>query len=198
MRPWRLKRSPMGLGSLFLKRLDDHEQHWRDQPWTLPVNVQVEGAFGSISSIAVAEGVVHKDACVALERLIAPQRIARLAKRRRERCEVLDDQGRMRLARRAEVRLDAQVDLEGAAFEPAAAALGEDGRLLHFRDAEHALVEGAGLGLATGRHRQLHVIDRFHRHGRSPQRRGRRTTQGQHTTPDTLRLTPAPCVALVN
>jgi hypothetical protein len=70
--------------------------------------------------------------------------------------------------RRPEIRLHAQVDFEAAALEPAAATLGEVGRLLHLGDAEHTLVESSGIGLATGRHRQLHVIERFYQHGCSP------------------------------
>ena len=70
----------------------------------------------------------------------------------------------MCLARRAEVVLDAEVQLVLAGPEPAAAAGRERRRLRQLFEPEHAGVEGAGLVLAPGRDRDLDVIEPENRH----------------------------------
>ncbi len=72
--------------------------------------------------------------------------------------EIAHQQAGMRLAGGAEVAVHAQVDPQVAGLEPRAAACGERGRLGDLGDAEQAVVEGACLRLAAGRHRELHVI----------------------------------------
>src|SRR4249920_994229 len=64
----------------------------------------------------------------------------------------------MRLPRRHERRLDAQVELEVARPEPAPTARGQMRRLLDARETQHARVERLGLGFALRRHGQLHVM----------------------------------------
>ena len=66
----------------------------------------------------------------------------------------------MRLARRAEVGLGAEVQLHGAGREPAATARCEQRRLRQLVEAEDADVVGPCLVLGADRHRQLHVVDR--------------------------------------
>jgi hypothetical protein len=49
--------------------------------------------------------------------------------------------------------------VDGRRLEPAAAANGQERRLGHARQPEHAAVERFGDGLAARRHGQLDVID---------------------------------------
>jgi hypothetical protein len=64
----------------------------------------------------------------------------------------------MRLAGRAEIRLDAEMDLQCTALEPAAATRCEVGRLGHLVYAERITVKGARGILAVGGHCELHMI----------------------------------------
>ena len=66
----------------------------------------------------------------------------------------------MRLASRAELGLDPQVDLHGRRLEPAPAPRRQMRRFRLLRYAEQPVVEAARLVLAPRRHRQLHVLDR--------------------------------------
>ncbi len=65
----------------------------------------------------------------------------------------------MRLLRRAEVLLDADVNLLRAALEPEATARGERGWLGELLEAETLPEEPARLRLAPGRCGELHVVD---------------------------------------
>ena len=91
------------------------------------------------------------------------RRVAGSLKPRRERVDVGDDDARMRLARRPELRLDAEMDLDRAALDPDAAAFRELRRLLELGHAEHADIEAAARRLGAGRYRDLHVIEAEHR-----------------------------------
>ena len=75
----------------------------------------------------------------------------------------------MRLRRRPERLLDADVQLGGAEREPAPAPHREQRRLLELRQAQEAAVERPGRLLATGRGGDLDVVqagDRRHRDAR--------------------------------
>src|SRR5262249_43289688 len=58
----------------------------------------------------------------------------------------------------AELRVDAEVDLHGAALEPGPAPRGELRRLRALGDAEQLRVEAARVGLSPGGHRELDVV----------------------------------------
>ena len=70
----------------------------------------------------------------------------------------------MRFARGAKIGLDAQVHLNVAAGKPAAASFGQLRRFAHLRHSEHAAEKCARVILASGRHCQLHLIDRGEGH----------------------------------
>src|SRR5262245_56542529 len=73
--------------------------------------------------------------------------------------KVVDNESRMRLARRNEILLDAQMDLQAAGFKPAAAARGQLRRLRLFNKSEDAMIECPRLIFPPGRHRNQNVID---------------------------------------
>jgi hypothetical protein len=60
----------------------------------------------------------------------------------------------------------AKMQLQQAAGEPAAAALGEFRRLRQFGQAEQRAIKRSCLGLAAGRHRELDVVDGQNRHAK--------------------------------
>ena len=64
--------------------------------------------------------------------------------------QIIDDEGRMRLARRNEILLDAKMDLQVAAFKPAAAARGKLRRLHLFHQPEDAMIERPRLVFPPG------------------------------------------------
>jgi hypothetical protein len=72
----------------------------------------------------------------------------------------------MRLFRGPEVVLDSEMHFRRSANEPGAAAHREMRRLLPFSEAEEVEVERAGVGFASARHRELHVMESDDRHGR--------------------------------
>ena len=65
----------------------------------------------------------------------------------------------MRLARRAEVSLDAKVQFDVLAAEPAAAAPRQRRRLLDLREPEHTRVKRTGGILGAGRAGQQYVVN---------------------------------------
>jgi len=65
----------------------------------------------------------------------------------------------VRLACRAKIRLDTQVNLQIPAFEPTPAAFCQMGRFRDLRYSQHAAVEAPGEIFAARRHRQLHMLD---------------------------------------
>jgi len=71
----------------------------------------------------------------------------------------------MGFAGRAEVCLDAEVHLHRSILEPTAAACGEVLGLGDVAEPEDPFVERDRAGLLADRHRELHMIDRLHRHG---------------------------------
>ena len=76
-----------------------------------------------------------------------------------QRGEIVDDQARVRLAGRGERLLHAHVQLLRARAEPAASARSERLRLRQLLQTQQPAVEGARLGLAAGRGRDLHMVD---------------------------------------
>src|SRR6185369_14325215 len=100
-----------------------------------------------------------EDAVVAGQGLVVDDVDPGLAEAQDEAAEVPDEQGGMRLPRRAKVRLHAEVDLHRAALEPGAAALGQLRRLRDLGDTEEPRVERASLVLPSGGHGELDMID---------------------------------------
>lgn len=113
----------------------------------------------------VAERIVDVDPVVSFEGLVVTDRGAGGAQDLDQGGQVVDQERRVGLACRSEVGLDAQVDLEVPALEPAAPARREMGRLGGFVDTEEPRVEGPRLVLVSGWHRQLNMVDPGHPHG---------------------------------
>src|SRR5215211_4090416 len=111
----------------------------------------------------VAERVGGKEAAHARDGVVPERRVTGSLKPRRERVDVGDDDARMRLAGRPELRLDAEMDLDGAAADPDAAALRELGRFLKLHHAKNVDVEDPALRLRTRRNRNLHMVEAPHR-----------------------------------
>src|SRR6202034_4288872 len=88
--------------------------------------------------------------------------------------EVPDEQARVSLARRAEVLLYPQVQLDAVAAEPAATPGGQSRRLGDLAQAQHPIVEGAQDGFASRRAGQLNMMDHVHLQAATPVRAGRR------------------------
>src|SRR5262245_31440982 len=78
--------------------------------------------------------------------------------------KVIDNESRMRLARRDEILFDAQMDLQISAFKPTASARSKLRRLHLFREPEDAMVERPRIVFPPGRHRNQNVIDTLNRH----------------------------------
>ena len=107
----------------------------------------------------VAERIVDMAPVVAFDRLVFRDPQSGLLCFRHHAGEIVDDESRMRLARRNEILLDAEVNLQRAAFKPAAAARGKLRRLHLFREPEDAVIKRPRLVLPPGRHRNQNVID---------------------------------------
>lgn len=116
----------------------------------------------------VAERIVHVDAVVTFKRPVITDRHARSTELFDECRKILHLQGRVGLAGRAEQVLNAEVNLDGVAFEPTPSTALKVRWLGHSRQPEQALVERLRFGLAAGRHRQLHVINRDNPHDTEP------------------------------
>jgi hypothetical protein len=112
----------------------------------------------------VAEGIIDIDPVIAGQRLVPPGGNATFGESRNKAGEIIDEERRMRLARRPEIRLDAEMDPDRAALEPAAAALPESVRLLHLGEIEKAAIEAPRLIFAAGRHGELDVVELKQRH----------------------------------
>lgn len=107
----------------------------------------------------VAEGVVDIGLSPPLERLRVQDLAAFGAGAGQQGVEVIDQQGGVRLLRRAEVVLDAEVQLYRPGLEPAPATTRELGRLRDFGQAKDVAVEASGVALPAFRHRQLDVLE---------------------------------------
>ena len=108
---------------------------------------------------AVAERIRHVDAVEPLERLVVVDGEAGSDGSGRQTVHVVDNERWVRLGRWLEAGIDTEVYLQVSVFEPAATANGEVTGFRNMRDAEHSFVERDSLGLESGRHRQLHMIE---------------------------------------
>ena len=88
----------------------------------------------------------------------------------------------MRLARRNEILLNAQMDLQGSAFKPAAAARGKLRRLHLFHEPEDALIERPRLVFPASWHCNQNVIDTANWH-LTPLEKSRRRASGPIINP---------------
>ena len=117
-------------------------------------------ALGLLELDAVAERVEGVEPADARDLAVGRDALASgRGQRRRETVEVVDQQGRVRLAGGRERRLHPQVQDGGAGTEPAAAAGGEDRRLPQLGHSEQPGVERPRLGFPSRRHRHLHVVE---------------------------------------
>ena len=114
----------------------------------------------------VAERIVGIEPLDAWDRVVGVRFDALLTELSGKRGEILDGESGVRFARRDEILLDTHVQLERADPEPPAAARRELGRLRQLLEAEQPAVERARSVLATGRRRDLDVIE-FHAGPRS-------------------------------
>jgi hypothetical protein len=85
---------------------------------------------------AIAEGIGHVDPVVPVERLVVLHGEPGCSDGIGDAAHVVDDEGRMRLCRRAKVRVDTEVNLQIPILEPAATARCEMIRLRNLGDAE--------------------------------------------------------------
>jgi len=97
-------------------------------------------------------------------RVVEDDVVAGLAQPVGEPGEVVGDEARMRLARRGERLLDADVELLRSRAEPAAAARREGGRLGDLVETEERAVERPRSVLASGGRGNLDVVDAGDRH----------------------------------
>jgi hypothetical protein len=114
---------------------------------------------GSISSIRLRNGSNTK-ARAWLSSASSSITSAPAARQRGDQIgEPVDQEGGMRLARRPELVLDAEMQADVAACEPAAAAAHEARRLWHLRKAQHPAIEVACGILLAARYRDLDMLD---------------------------------------
>src|SRR4051812_49423764 len=90
---------------------------------------------------AIAERIVNVRAVVAFEQVVGFCRVSGCFETFHERRQVIDQQSRMRLLRRTEIILDAEVQFERADLEPEAAAFIESGWFRDFDQAEKLAVK---------------------------------------------------------
>src|SRR3984957_20258878 len=122
--------------------------------------VRPASALGLLELDAVAERVAGVEPADAGDLSVGRDALAPgCGQRRREKVEVVDQQGRVRLARGRERRLHPQVQDGGAGTEPAAAPRGQDRRLRQLAHPEQARVEGSRRVLTPGRHRYLDMVE---------------------------------------
>src|SRR5579863_2149730 len=108
----------------------------------------------------VAERVSDVKAVVAAKRLVLVGLKARLFEVRAQIAEIAHQECRVRLLGRTEIAFDAEMQLLGPQREPYAAAHRQIGGFADLWQAEDAAIEGARLGFAAGRHRELQMIER--------------------------------------
>jgi hypothetical protein len=108
---------------------------------------------------AIAEGVLDKEAPLTLNLIIGTRSVAGVSTSGSDSIDILYVKRDMRLLRRAEVRIDPEVQLSIAELEPDAAPDRQGGRLGYLAQAEHLAIEAACLVLEAAGHRHLYVID---------------------------------------
>ena len=79
--------------------------------------------------------------------------------------EIIYKQRWMSLARRTEVRLDTEMNLQGTAFKPCAAAFRQVRRLGYLGYSKQAFIERSGCVFHSRRHGKLYVINGHYWHG---------------------------------
>jgi hypothetical protein len=107
----------------------------------------------------VAEWIVDVKAIESGQRKSGLDRVSGRLAARDERREIVDEDGRMRDARRAEVPLDAEVDHDGTTAKPSAAATAEHLGTHDLGEPEHVDVELARAPLLAVWHGEEHVLE---------------------------------------
>jgi len=108
----------------------------------------------------VAERILHVPAVAAFNRLVfildlvagAPGFFDNVT-------QAIDDEGRVRLAGRDKILVDAEMNRQRAVPEPATAARGKLRRLGDFGEPQNVLIKSSGLALAPGRYGDQDVVD---------------------------------------
>jgi hypothetical protein len=107
---------------------------------------------------AVAEGIMDEYPPTTIQWLVCGNVDTHLSAMLDERIESLDDEGRMSFPRRAEVLLDAKVQMQSSTSEPDSAALCKVRWLGNFCQTECSRVELAGEIFLSSRHCELDMI----------------------------------------
>src|SRR6186997_1267982 len=108
----------------------------------------------------VAERILHVPALAAFDGLVfILDRIAAAPRLFDNVTQAVDNESRVRLARRDEILVDAEMNRERAVSEPATATRGKLRRLGDFGEAQNILIKSPGLALAPGRHGDQDVVD---------------------------------------
>lgn len=112
----------------------------------------------------IAERVVRVEPVESRERLIVNDHNARSLQPATKRLQVGHKKRRVSLSRGREIILNSEVNSRRIGFEPTPTAPFEIRWLVHPRESEKALVESHSIFLATGRHRQLNMVQSDNRH----------------------------------
>jgi hypothetical protein len=108
---------------------------------------------------SIAERIVDLTSLASFDRLVCRNFVAGLLCFRHHAGKVVDDESRMRLARRDEIPVDAEMNRQRAVPEPATAARGKLRRLGDFGEPQNVLIKSSGLALAPGRYGDQDVVD---------------------------------------
>jgi hypothetical protein len=140
----------------------------KEEAWARAVSAcspRLDGSasgFGRDELQPIAPGILGEEPCCLADLLVIACRNARELEPPLEglkRGFVREAQRRVRLLRGAKVLLYANVDLLRTALKPRAAPNSQRGRFDQFGQAEQLAEESTRIGLATGRSRDLHVVD---------------------------------------
>jgi hypothetical protein len=113
----------------------------------------------------IAEWIVNIYAMKPLKGFVIAERYAKYFQAFDECGQILNYQRWMRFTRRAKIRLDAEMNLEITALEPAASTFCQSNRLWDFRNTQGFTVELASAILSARWHSQLHVVQVSDSHG---------------------------------
>jgi hypothetical protein len=116
---------------------------------------------------AIAERVLDKEAPLTLNLIIRTRSVAGVSTSGSDSIDILHVERDMRLLRRAEVRIDPEVQLSIAELEPDSAPGRKGRRLRYLAQAEHLAIEAARLVLEAAGHRHLYVINAQNGHALS-------------------------------
>lgn len=114
---------------------------------------------------SISEWIVDENALTSLQRFILPHAVSVIVQPFDERWQIFHDQRRVCLARRPEILLDAKMNLQTAVFKPTSTSPCKVRRFVDLGNSEDLAVELACSAFATGRQRQLYVVNSGDAHG---------------------------------